>query len=122
MREKQIFNVLSSKGEISAELNLKAESFDTNFPNFIYSTYFILHWSSQNLFSLKDASFRLEFGKIKKWEKLFTFQLTCDGEDSGCRQMFLPSDVSEIQRPGLLNYNREKSKVSFDCDLTNFFS
>ena len=27
---------------------------------------------------------------------------------AGCRQIFLPRDVSEIQGPGLLNYNRGK--------------
>ena len=51
---------------------------------------------------------------------LLRFQLTCDGEDSGCRQILLPSAVSEIQGPGLLNYNREKSKVSFDFVTVSF--
>ena len=32
----------------------------------------------------------------------------------------MPSEVSEIQGPGLANYNKEKSKVSFDFVTVSF--
>ena len=48
---------------------------------------------------------------------LLRFQLICYGENSGCRQIFFPSDFSEMQRHGLLNYDRDKCKVSFNFDF-----